>query len=255
VISLHSGSVRVRIHPADGGRLGSVTVAGHELLVTSDAEALRWGSYPMVPFAGRTRAGRFSFGGVEYQLPLNMAPHAIHGMGWDRPWEVTQSTRTQCVLSIELDERWPLGGRVLQRFFVTDDTIRCEIEVHADQPMPVVVGWHPWFRRPCGYSFNADGIYPRADDHVVTGEITQLPRHGTFDDCFCDLVGPQTVSWPDGPEITITSSCDHLVVYDEPANAVCIEPQSGPPNALNLGAAVVEPGSPLLHWMVWTLGS
>jgi aldose 1-epimerase len=255
MISLHAGPVRARIHPADGGRVGSVTVDGHELLITSDHESLRWGCYPMVPFAGRTRDGQFTFDNTSYQLPINMETHAIHGMGWDRPWTVTQWSPTHAALDIELDERWPLGGRVQQRFSVTEQSIRFEITVEADQPMPAVVGWHPWFRRPCGYSFNADGFYPRSGDHVVTGEVTSPPRHGSFDDCFCDLVGPQRVWWPDGPEITITSSCDHLVVYDEPANAICIEPQSGPPNALNSGASVVNPGTPLTHWMVWTLGS
>jgi aldose 1-epimerase len=255
MITLNSGPITVTIHPQHGGRIGSVTVDGYELLIATDDEALRWGSYPMIPFVGRTRHGRFTFDGHDYQLPLNMGPHAIHGMAWDRPWTVVAARDRFVELAIELDDRWPFGGRALQRFIVSDIELRCEIEVQADQPMPVTVGWHPWFRRPCAYSLSANGFYPRALDHVVSGEVVAPPTDVSFDDCFCHLNEPPKVWWPNGPTITITSSCDHLVVFDEPTNAVCIEPQSGPPDALNLGAVVVKPGSPMVHWMVWALGS
>jgi aldose 1-epimerase len=31
----------------------------------------------------------------------------------------------------------------------------------------------------------------------------------------------------------MTSTCDHVVLYDEPRHAICVEPQTGPPDALN----------------------
>ncbi|MEM1333882.1 MAG: hypothetical protein AAGG08_10520 [Actinomycetota bacterium] len=53
--------------------------------------------------------------------------------------------------------------------------------------------------------------------------------------------------------VEVTSDCDHLVVFDRPAHATCVEPQSGPPDAVNLGGAhapdVVAPGSPLRRTM------
>ena len=45
----------------------------------------------MAPFAGRIRRGRFAFRGRDYELPLNMAPHAIHGVVFDRPWDVVSA--------------------------------------------------------------------------------------------------------------------------------------------------------------------
>jgi aldose 1-epimerase len=59
------------------------------------------------------------------------------------------------------------------------------------------------------------------------------------------------LTWPGALELVIASSCDHWVVYDEPADAVCVEPQTGPPDALNLGPAVVEPERPLVATMEW----
>ncbi len=44
------------------------------------------------------------------------------------------------------------------------------------------------------------------------------------------------------------------VVYDEPQHALCIEPMTGPPDALNLAQVVVSPEHPLvaeahLEWL------
>ena len=83
-----AGTARVLIDAEHGGRIASLSVAGMELLVNAGASALDWGCYPMAPFAGRIRNGRFSFKGTEHQLPRNAAPHAIHGTVFERPWEV-----------------------------------------------------------------------------------------------------------------------------------------------------------------------
>jgi aldose 1-epimerase len=56
--------------------------------------------------------------------------------------------------------------------------------------------------------------------------------------------------------LTIDSDCSHWVVYNEPDHAVCVEPQSGPPDAVNLGlAAEVVPGRPFIRTMTlrWVL--
>ena len=52
--------------------------------------------------------------------------------------------------------------------------------------------------------------------------------------------------------MTVTSDCDHWVVYDQPAHATCVEPQSGPPDALNVAPVVVSPGEPLTRTMTIT---
>jgi galactose mutarotase-like enzyme len=37
-----------------------------------------------------------------------------------------------------------------------------------------------------------------------------------------------------------------------PTDAMCIEPQSAPPDALNIHPAIVQPGQPLIAEMHWT---
>lgn len=251
MIELAAPPARVAIDPERGGRLASFQLHGHELLVTQDQaphDPMGWGSYPMIPYAGRVRRGRFEFLEGNYQLPVNMSPHAIHGSCFTRPWWV----EADGALSTELGDSWPFGGYALQRFDLTNTSLTCTIEVHNDlRSMPAMAGWHPWFRRPVALTFAARAMYVRDPEGIPTG-VTVPPSSGPWDDCFTDLVAPPKLTWRVGPSVTLTSSCDHWVVYDEPRHAVCVEPQSGPPDAFNIRPHLVEPGHPLVATMTWS---
>ena len=91
----------------------------------------------------------------------------------------------------------------------------------------------------------------RADDEgIPTGQLTAVPP-GPWDNCFTELLGPPQLALPDGPTLTVTSSCTDWVVYDRPTHAICVEPQTGPPDAFNHAPQVVEPGAPLVATMTW----
>lgn len=202
----------------------------------------------MVPWAGRVRRGRFGFVGGTYQLPINLPPHAIHGTGFTRNWEV-QGDQS---LVTDLGPSWPFGGHAVQRFALTPTSLTCTLEVHNDvRTMPAQVGWHPWFRRPVSLTFAARSMYLRDAEGIPTGE-TIAPPSGPWDDCFTDVVASPKLSWPRGPSVALTSTCDHWVIFDEPSHAVCVEPQTGPADGLNLAPRLVEPGAPLVETMVWT---
>ena len=253
VLDLRAGGARVIVRPEHGGRIGSVTVDGRELLVTGHPLGpVQWGSYPMAPWAGRIRHGRFSFAGAAHQLPLAAPPHALHGVVLDRPWRVDGPD----AISIEMDERWPYRGRVSQRFAVADDGLDVTMTLEADEPMPAVIGWHPWFRRrlepgsePVTLAFDAAEMLVRDGEGIPTGERI-APPPGPWDDAFTGLRSNPVLAWP-GLRFELASSCAWWVVYTYPEHAVCVEPQSGPPDAANSGPEVVEPGAPLVHSMRW----
>jgi aldose 1-epimerase len=251
---LEAGDVRATILPEAGGRVGSLVIGGHEVILSGDPDQMRWGSYPMAPFAGRIRHGRFSFRGRDHQLPLGMPPHAIHGVVWDRPWRV-EDART---LSIELDERWPYRGRAVQRFELDAGSMTFELTLDAAEPMPATIGWHPWFRRtlepggpPVAVEFAADEMLARDAEGMPTGERVPPPP-GPWDDAFTGVHGDPALTWPGALRLALSSSCSWWVVYTAPPNAVCVEPQSGPPDAVNDAPEVVEPGQPLTHTMRWS---
>jgi aldose 1-epimerase len=250
---LEAGDVRATIRPDQGGRVSSLVIGGPEVIVTGDPDPMRWGCYPMAPFAGRIRHGRFAFAGVEHALPLGMPPHAIHGVVWDRPWRVDGPE----TLSIDLDDRWPFRGRLTQRLALEPDGMRFELELEVDDRMPATIGWHPWFRRhlvdgdpSVVVELDADEMLVRDAEGIPTGERI-APPPGPWDDAFTGVHGEPALTWPGRLRLRLASTCPWWTAYTEPANAVCVEPQSGPPNAVNGTPEVVEPGRPLVHTMRW----
>ena len=77
------------------------------------------------------------------------------------------------------------------------------------------------------------------------------PTTGPWDDAFTGVTEPPVLEWGETLRLEVSSTCAWWVVYTEPAHALCVEPQSGPPDALNGHADIVEPGSPLIHEMRW----
>lgn len=259
---LDVGEARVTIDPDAGGRITSLVVGGLELLVTAADGVFDWGCYVMAPFAGRIREGRFRFNGEEHQLPRNLAPHAIHGTVYDRAWRVEESDGAEALLSCSLGPDWPFEGRVAHRVALHDDRLELRIEVGADhEPFPAACGWHPWWRRrlarggPLELDIDAGSMWLRGPDGLPTGEMVSPPPPGPYDDCMTDLRSAPILRWDGAIELCVESSCDDLVVFDEPTHAICVEPQTGPPDALRLTPVLVEPGWPLVaettfHWTV-----
>lgn len=253
LLSLSATGVDLVVDLAAGGRIASLVVDGHELLKTSGDGPITWGSFPMAPFAGRIRDAAFTFAGSRRQLPASLPPHAIHGTVLDRRWHVVGDT----TITTELGPDWPFAGGVVQRFELSADHLTCRMELHADEPMPASIGWHPYFaRRIPGVAgeleldLEAGAMYVRDEAGIATAELVPPPP-GPWDDCFTDLRRPPVLRWPDFLELTIESDCPDWVVYTVPQDALCVEPQTAPPDALNTDPTVVQPGRPLVAEMTW----
>ena len=146
----------------------SLVVDGSELLVTEGMGPIMWGCYPMAPFAGRIRDGRFSFDGRDHRLPTNLPPHAIHGTVLERAWEVDAVVHGarygEATLSIDLGPDWPFAGRVTQRVVLGSAGLKATLTLAADESMPAAMGWHPWFRRVLtGSAERSDGASSPAE--------------------------------------------------------------------------------------------
>ena len=241
-------SAQVRIDLDHGARVASLRVEGLELLVTESADPLGWGAYPMAPWTGRLRQGRFEYQAQSFQLPLSLPPHAIHGTVHDQRWEEDGTHGARC----ELDGPWPFRGEVRQEFRLEEDALCLRLEVHArDEPFPAAAGWHPWFTRqlergePAQFLFSPGSMCARDEEGISTGEEVEVPE-GPWDDCFVGVQSAPTLIWPGALRLRLLSEVSHWVVYSEPDHAICIEPMTGPPNALNLEPTEVRPGQPLV---------
>lgn len=248
MMELEAADVAVHVEPSEGGRVRQIRVDGLDLLHSEPVGGpLTWGSYPMVPWAGRVRAGRFRFDGTDVQLPLNLPPHAIHGTAFTSPWTVVDAGRDYC--EMECDLQWPFGGRAHQHLLLTPDGLTCVLGVLATtSAMPAVVGWHPCFRSPERADLQFEAMYFRDHQHMATTELVP-PKPHPWDDCFVRPTGAIRLHH-DHLTITVDSDCDHWVVYDEQPGLLCVEPQSAPPDAFNIGGAVrLEPGGLLQRTM------
>lgn len=258
MLTLTAGVTTARLDRARGGRLASLVVHGKELLVQPERgtrpDPLLWGCYPMVPFAGRIRGGRFRWGGTLHELPPNHAGHAMHGTLFDDRWLIERADAGYARLRARLEPRWPFEGWAIHEVSVGEARLDLRLEVHTSgTPFPATIGWHPWFRRRLAVggsvevSFDAKRWYPRGSDGLPLGAVEPPPSIGPWDDCFTAVTWPVTLTWPGALEVSMTSTCDHLVVYDQPRHAVCIEPQTGPPDAVNLERArIVRRHDPLV---------
>lgn len=264
---LEAGDAHLIVRPEAGGRMTSLVIDGDELLVTAGEGPIRWGCYPMAPFAGRIGDGRFTFRGRDVRLPPNLPPHAIHGTVFTRPWTAVGPDR----MAVDLGPDWPFRGRVEQAFRLGADGLEVELRLEADEPMPATIGWHPWFRRrlrgtderrmePSAevvVDVDAATMFERGADGLPTGRLVP-PGPRPWDDCVTDLGSPPRVSWPGRRTLELRSSTAYWVIYDAEPHAVCVEPQTAPPDIVNLAPKTgqdpptAEPGAPLVATMRWT---
>jgi aldose 1-epimerase len=130
-----------------------------------------WGSAVLFPFPGRIREGRFSFGGVDYQLPLNETSlgNALHGCVSNRPWArvaTSADARAGAALTYRIgtDQQpkllaeYPFPFRLTMEIRLRSGRLHYAFTAEniGERPMPVGLGLHPYFPLPLGDSGSAD---------------------------------------------------------------------------------------------------
>jgi len=281
-VELACGEAVVRIEPAAGGRIVSLIVAGVErILPRARARAttppIYWGCYPMVPWPGRLAEGRIPTKEGEVRLEPNLAPAAIHGLGFDKPWDVLEQSGIGVTMSCEMRGLgWPFGGRARQTLRLGTASLDLELELgEYTRPGPAGVGWHPWFARP-----QTGDIALRLDSHdvlvvdadlVPTGAVRAVSpdedlRSGLplgdrrLDHVYVRAKGPALLRWADlDLWIEFDESLSTVVVHT-PSEGVCVEPQTMWPNAPLLaargitgtGLRTLEPGESLRASERWS---
>lgn len=282
MIELRSGDVLARIDPADGGRIVSLALGGVERLLPkasarASAPALYWGCYPMVPWAGRIAGGRIPTPDGEVRLQENLPPSAIHGLGFDKRWEVIERFDTAAILSCELRGLgWPFGGWAQQIVELNRTSLHLKLEVGGyTRAGPAGLGWHPWFTRPrtgdVELRLDASEVLVLDADQVPTGEVRPVspsedlragPALGErrLDHVYIGAKGPAKLRWPD-LELEIQYGRDlGTVVVHTPIEGICVEPQTMWPNApllhargiAHTGLRTLKPGQHLSANERWT---
>ncbi len=229
---------QIAIDLDQGGRIASLKWRDMEFATPFRGEIHTWGWYSMAPWAGRIRDGIIrNSSGKEFQLPVTIdPPHALHGFGFTSSWQEIGPGRSLLHLPT------PYGGATVeQRIEVLDDAVRWSLEYEpGDCDLPVWLGIHPWFPRDLGHGgsaeieFAAELMLERDGEGLPSGKLIP-PSKQPWDDAFTNIRGIPAVVWEDTARIDIECDAPWWVVYTEDADAICIEPQTAPPDAANLG--------------------
>lgn len=270
-IELRAGDDQVVVDEAVGGRLASLVAGGKERLLGHDDDPFMWGVYPMIPWAGRVAGARID--DLDVTLQANNGRHAMHGVTYDVAWQVGRRANNAAELLCPLPTtRWPLGGLAAQRISLSRGRLELEIQVQAgNQPMPVAVGWHPWFRRPdkgdMTVFVDTSSVLEVDEELIPTGavigvgrktDLRRAPKVGRrrLDHSYVDVSEPAVVTWPD---LELTIELPHkssTVVVHTPERGVCVEPQTAWPDPFvrpdASGVAHLEPGEVFTALTRWT---
>jgi aldose 1-epimerase len=260
-VRLSSGPHTVVVDVEAGARATSWTLDGVELLGGAGSGPVEYGMYPMAPWAGRLRGNQVTWNGRQHPLPISHDGWALHGTCLDRPGRVIEQDATTLVVRFDEHPAWPWRAAVQLSWRLESTTLVTTLEVEAlDEPFPAVVGWHPWFRRDLGtggeleWGLEATEQLVRGADHLPTGErIPYDPDAGPFDDAFVVPSGRAWLRWPGALAVDVASEGGWFVVFDGRPEAVCVEPQSGPPDGLDGSHGVAEPGAPVTMRTTWSL--
>lgn len=269
-LELRSKNLRCALRPDLGGCLAGLWLGAEPVLRSSEPQDLKAarqsGCFPLVPFSNRIAQARLQWQGTSHPLVRNNGdePHAIHGVGWQRVWQVLEQTESSAFLSYEhrADSGWPFAFDASQMIQLHPNrlTLTLSITNQAHGAAPVGLGWHPYFvkRAHSQLAFQASGRWEMGVDKLPTHRraITGLSADCDtldVDHCFDGWQGVLTLR-DAVMQVRIESSMSRVVVFTHPTrDTVAIEPVSHVNNAVHLvrdgvsdakalGLAVLLPG-------------
>lgn len=262
------GGVVVELRKGEEAWLKAGGEAQRDGAAASNASARYHGAYPLLPFIGRLADGRFSWAGEAYALRPHalVAPHALHGVGWERRWAVASQASNAITLSLDHpgDDVWPFAFRAKQHFALHPWglalTLTLTNQHHA--PAPAQLGWHPYFPSAGAGLATAFKLHWASDERDLPGKPLPL-RHAhwtvektVWDHCF-EGAAQAALTWPGRALRLAWSSTPRspfrgAVLYlPEAADFFCCEPVTARPNALNAtdpharGVVTLAPGESL----------
>ena len=253
-LHLSNDPLRCDIRPDLGGCLAGLWWGDVPVLRSTAGPALTSarlaGSYPLVPFSNRLAQAKLVWAGTSHPLVQNNAaePHAIHGVGWQRPWQVLDESDQFALLSYQhkADAAWPFAFDTSQAFRLSEGALEITLSItnQSSTPAPAGLGWHPYFVKRAGshLHFAASGRWEMGADKLPT---QRLPSAGLDADCATLDVDHCFEGWQgeallvdDQLRTRISANLKRLVVFTNATrDFVAIEPVSHVNNAANLMAS------------------
>lgn len=274
---LRAGALRLALRPDLGGCLAGLWHQETPILRSTEPEALATGRasgcYPLVPYSNRLAYRKFRWKGQDYTTQPNFdaSPHSVHGVGWQRPWEIVSSSAVEVVLRYRHpgDADWPFPFEATQYIDLTPQLLRVEMVFtnSAEIAQPVGLGWHPYFVKRARSRLHIE-LAARWDADAAELPVRKVAQPGidsdvshlAFDNCFDGWKGPARIR-DEKFSLQLSSSLDHLVVFTpQDRDYFCVEPVSHVSNAIHMadpaahGLRTVAPGESFAATMQLEVG-
>lgn len=224
----------------------------------------------LIPFPNRIASGRYTFDGVNYQLPINEPDrdNAIHGFAKDQYWRLERLTECEATLSWRMPPvaYYPFDLFVTATYTLDDDGLHILVRAHnrSRHAAPWALAIHPWIANGFdGYGDEIDAhnaqctLEVDADTHVQVNERLipvgtesvdgtkfdfRVPRaldEQPYDDALTDVhhdaagIATATLTRPDGSRVAISG--------DETITSFQICTGTGFPAEIRPAGVAVEP--------------
>lgn len=275
VLTLRCGTSQCQLLPQLGGSIRAWTIGDQPMLrLASDAgiaarDPYATAGFPLVPYSNRIAQARFEWDGARVSLERNFPPepHAIHGVGFERPWRVEEQGEDSVLLSLlhRPDGAWPWSFQARQHLKLEQESLTLELSAQNLEayPVPLAFGHHPYFPRAGAvltfearavWLTDADGLPGRRAEPFGQFDFSGgcSVEQAQIDHCYTGWNGRARIAWRGkrrALEISASPGLSSAVIYIRPGlDAFCFEPVAHLNDALNRPAQesampVVAPGA------------
>lgn len=262
---LHAGALRLALRPDLGACIAGLWHGETPIMRSTEPAALvtsrKGAAYPLLPYSNRVAYAKFHWEGHDYTTRPNFddSPHSVHGVGWQRPWQIELSNALEVVLKLDHpgDADWPFPFEARQHFALSPHAmnVRLVFTNTADIAQPVGLGWHPYFPKRERSHLQIE-LSERWDSDAAELPVRKIAQPGIdsdvsqleFDNCFEGWRGPARIR-DEKFSLQLTSSLTYLVVFTpQHRDYFCVEPVSHVSNAIHMadpaanGLRTVAPG-------------
>lgn len=211
----------------DAGELVSYQVNGHEYIHQKGSPGWRNSDTEMFPVIGPTNEANF-----RVATPKGDAIQDQHGLLREMEYVISDhngnwvefvknySANTKVPnskfpeKSTERELTWPYDFQFKKRFELKEDTLEISFEISGEIGMPFMLGYHPAFKL-----HNNNAVIETGERKITINEVKDVGSRALL------VSEVSTIILSDEKSIKIsTSGFQHLMLWTEVPNMVCIEP-------------------------------
>jgi len=248
---LHAGALRLALRPDLGGCIAGFWHRDTPILRSVEPALLSASRpsacYPLLPYSNRLAYRKFRWKGHDYTTQPNFddSPHSVHGVGWQRPWEIVSSSVLEVVMRLRHpgDADWPFAFEAQQYFTLSPQgmTVQMVFTNTAEIAQPVGLGWHPYFPKRARSRLHIE-LASRWDPDAAQLPVRKVAQPGidsdvshlSYDHCFEGWRGPARIR-DEKFSLQLSSSLSYLVVFTPgDREYFCVEPVSHVSNAIHM---------------------